>query len=342
MADESSLADKIKDKSDKNDNEDMAEWERRLADGDLPEDFLAVTEPQGATSASPPVQASQVPATGLLVDIPTVEATNDAKEIQASSHQSLSKDVARETMNETKKPLSTEESDHALALKLQRQLDFEQDGGNGGGAQIPGGANSEAMMTVVPANVHGRLTVTVAEARLARNYGMSRMDPYCRLRIGHSVYETPTAANGAREPKWNKTFHVYLLKGTKTIDVEIYDECTFTNDVMVAHSTLPIPDDVFKHVVVDEWFPLSGQEGHEKEGVLHLILSLQPIRQTHGQPMVTPAQGQAQPKIPTEEQLTDLNKMFPNLDKDIIKTVFMEKGGHQEEIVNVLLQMSSD
>ena len=59
MTDESASADKTKDKSsDKNDNEDMAEWERRLADGDLPEDFLAVTEPQGA-SATQPVQESQ-------------------------------------------------------------------------------------------------------------------------------------------------------------------------------------------------------------------------------------------------------------------------------------------
>ena len=36
---------------------------------------------------------------------------------------------------------------------------------------------------------------------------------------------------------------------------------------MVAHATFPIPEDVFKFMVVDDWFPLSGQEGHEKEGV---------------------------------------------------------------------------
>ena len=93
MTDESASADKTKDKSsDKNDNEDMAEWERRLADGDLPEDFLAVTEPQGA-SATQPVQESQRPAaaTGLLVDIPTVEATNAAQEFDAFNQPPTSK-----------------------------------------------------------------------------------------------------------------------------------------------------------------------------------------------------------------------------------------------------------
>lgn len=65
------MAEAAADKStDKNDNEDMAEWERRLAEGDLPEDFLAVTEPQNKS------QESQSPATGLLVDIPTVTASN--------------------------------------------------------------------------------------------------------------------------------------------------------------------------------------------------------------------------------------------------------------------------
>ena len=43
--------------------------------------------------------------------------------------------------------------------------------------------------------------------------------------------------------------------------MEIYDECTFSNDAMVTHSTFSIPEDVFKFMVADDWFLLSGQEG---------------------------------------------------------------------------------
>lgn len=107
---------------------------------------------------------------------------------------------------------------------------------------------------------------------------------------------------------------------------------------MIAHATLSLPEDVFKFMVVDDWFPLSGQEGHEKEGVLHLILSLQPLRAVPTQHMMEAAQ----PKLPSEEQLTELSKMFPNLDKEVISSVFVEKAGNQEEVINCLLQMSSE
>lgn len=231
-------------------------------------------------------------------------------------------------------------------MALQKQLDMEA---QEGGMPVPGFAGGPFVMTA-PANVMGRLTVTVAEAKLARNYGLARMDPYCRIRVGHCVYETPTCPNGAREPKWNKTFNCFLLQGVTHVDVEIYDECTFSADTMIAHGTYTIPEEVIhRGSVVDEWWPLSGQEGHDKEGMIHLILSLQPLRtDAGGLAALNPALQQhhhqqpkvVEPVLPTEEQLQDFTKMFPNIDKEIIKSVFAEKRGNLEETATCLLQLS--
>jgi hypothetical protein len=79
---------------DKDIAEDMADWERRLAEGDLPEDFLEVTEPQNQSqSQAGPVQAavaiSPPLATGLLVDIPTVTASNSVPQEKVPPPDSL-------------------------------------------------------------------------------------------------------------------------------------------------------------------------------------------------------------------------------------------------------------
>jgi len=251
-------------------------------------------------------------------------------------------------------PSNSEDKDHQMALALQRQMDLRE--------------QRQHAPQRLDKNVTGRLTITIAEAKLSKNYGVTRMDPYARLRVGHQIYETPTCTNGAREPKWNKTINCFTVRGTKYIDVEVYDECTFSTDALIAHASIPIPDSVLlAQELCDDWWPLSGQEGEGKEGMIHLVLSMQLISPQAGvqvpavvpnvsggrpmtyQPTYLPQQGQQPPIVqqkapqPAEmspEDVEEFSKMFPSLDKQVIKAVYSDNGGNKEATVNALLQLS--
>ena len=88
------------------------------------------------------------------------------------------------------------------------------------------------------------------------------MDPYCRIRVGHNVYETETAYNGAKNPTWGKTLYATLPVGVDTFTIEIFDEKSFKADERIAWSVIDIIPRIMNGETVDEWYSLSGKQGN--------------------------------------------------------------------------------
>ncbi|XP_019872497.1 toll-interacting protein isoform X2 [Aethina tumida] len=207
-------------------------------------------------------------------------------------------------------------------------------------------------------NTLGRLSITIVQAKLAKNYGMTRMDPYARIRVGHFVSETPTDSNGGKNPRWNKVIHSLLPHGINTISVEIYDERSFTMDELIAWTTITIPQPVLAGDAHEDWYPLNGKLGEGVEGMVNLVLSYSAAPQYVPAPpmVIVPRVDSSNPKqlkvytqptaavppIPvlSESELKQIEEMFPNIDKEVIKTVFEANRGNKDGTINSLLQMS--
>lgn len=223
-------------------------------------------------------------------------------------------------------------------------------------------------------NIIGRLNITVVQARLVKNYGLTRMDPYVRLRVGHFIYETQTDPNGSKNPRFNRVFPTQLPNGVKSIYLEIYDERNFTTDELIAWTEIRIPDSVLSGgETVDEWHPLSGKQGDMLEGQVQLVMSFsnQPAAYSYpsavppvmvvpnvgasGRPIIVNTQqtaipGQPQqmvapplppPVILTDEDINQIAEMFPNVDKEAIRSVGEANRGNKDATINSLLSMTN-
>lgn len=144
-------------------------------------------------------------------------------------------------------------------------------------------------------------------------------------------------------------------------------------DELIAWTEVRIPDAVLERGETHEdWYPLSGKTGDQKEGMIDLVLSfttaqnmatrpiqhqppvvfvpnvsgralpvyIQPQQQLPPQqPMIQQAPVPAQPL--SEEDVIGLMEIFPSVDKDVIKSIGEANRGNKEATINSLLQLTN-
>lgn len=278
---------------------------------------------------------------------------------------SLPKDFLRVMLNEQQ---VNETTDEELARRLQFGLTK--------GAQR---MQKPAMNNI---NYLGRLQIDIVEAVLNKNYGLVKMDPYVKMTIATKNFETATDYSGAKNPRWNKSILCYIPKNVDNIKFEIYDEKSFTDDELIAVVKFPLPESLFKSGLVDEWLPLSGKLGEQKEGSIRIRLSFMPIdkvmesEQNYYRPNNSPnmneipglysypPQQQMQPQIQnidedlnralqisaselakssnSEVDLKNLKDMFPDFEFEVIKSLLEANKGNKEATIESILEMSGD
>lgn len=140
-------------------------------------------------------------------------------------------------------------------------------------------------------------------------------------------------------------------------------------DELIAWTDIVIPEAVFRGETHEDWHPLSGKQGEDLEGFINLVLSFAPHSNTQqpimGGPTVferpmpvyisTPqqyppgtmvvTQTPAQPPMPApqfnEADFAQITEMFPNMEKDVVKSIYEVNHFNKDITINSLLQLSS-
>ncbi|KAF4525942.1 hypothetical protein B566_EDAN013178 [Ephemera danica] len=135
-----------------------------------------------------------------------------------------------------------------------------------------------------------------------------------------------------------------LPQRVNSIYLEIYDECSFTMDELIAWAHIPIPATTgplqqpysMYHTMASPFVMVPTTPMYGVQPAFAPV----PVY-TMPTPAVAPvsAPPAPQPQI-TAEEYKMIEDMFPNMDKEVIRSVFEANRGSKEGTINCLLQMN--
>jgi len=286
------------------------------------------TNNQPSTTSSPQNQATAVNST-LPDDFLRTASNNDQLTADAEFARQLQEEENRQRAqqmqsNQTQQPQSNANSN-------QRQ---------------PGPNDSVGTRTI------SRLNVTVCEAKIVKSStllpGMIKMDPYARVRVGHSMYSTQTHVSGDLNPIWDRQIIATLPVGITEIFVELFDEKTFQEDKRIAFAVIQLPEEVLQNrQTVTKWFKLSESDREGQAGEVKLVISLTEYRENivirNGaiDPNdMSPAMANLSPPVQISDgDVQMIKEMFPQIDGETIRSVLVQKGGDKEAAISTFLSM---
>ncbi|CAL8076499.1 unnamed protein product [Calicophoron daubneyi] len=205
------------------------------------------------------------------------------------------------------------------------------------------------------------LEVGILQARLVKNYGLTSMNPYCRLRFGDVRYETQTALSSAKHPVWNEACRLPVRGNNSLLSVVIMDEGMLMSDSKIAWTTIPLPQGIFEGEVVEAWYELSGKQGQDLEGAINLSLKVKTfVRTIPGQKLpfqqridVAPMSiaespvpawrgTSSSPKQISVEDVQAVKEIFPSVENDTIQSLLELHNGNREVVTSELLRMTNE
>lgn len=147
--------------------------------------------------------------------------------------------------------------------------------------------------------MEGNLIIKPICAKLKKDYDLfTKMDPYCKITLGHTVLKTKTSKNSGKNPNWQDSLS-FNVNGQSQFHIALYDRDWLTKDDFIGETSISLLE-VYNKFQVTDWYNLNrkGKNAGQIMLVLEFISKIKPQMPNYEYPPQMPNYGYTPPQMP--------------------------------------------